>query len=284
MVMTIRQNNIKHFQDAGFNVFPIPSKQKGADYRYQSDKTKLNQPIKEDENYGIVCGRVANCKPFVVIDIDTPELNRIIFDDWDTILKQTLVVETGSGGYHVFVEPNEGEILQTKRLSNAKGQHMDIQAEKVYVVGPGSMHPNGNEYRIISSTMDIKQINVGKFVESLQAHGFDIHGRGLGAIEDIAKGVSAGNISDSCFKYSCHLLSKVGLDVDTAWKEIERWYGTCETENRSIEKIKLTFNNAVRRIERDGSERTKIKQMQPVSREGWQELLNTYICDNQLHD
>ena len=282
--MTIRSINIKHFRDAGLNCFPIPQKQKTADYRYKSDKTVLNQAINDSENYGIVCGRVDGCEPVVVIDLDAPELNRVIFDDWDTILKQTLVIQTGKGGYHIFVKPYAQEILQTKRLTNAKGQHMDIQADKVYVIGAGSIHPNGNEYKVISSTMDIKQINVDKFVQSLEKHGFDIHGRGLGAIEDIAKGVKAGNISDSCFKYSCHLLSKVGLDKDTAWKEIERWYETCDTKNRSLSKIKATFNNAVKRVERDGTERTKIKQMQPVSPEGWQELLNTYVCDNQIFD
>ena len=74
----------------------------------------------------------------------------------------------------------------------------------------------------------------------------------VGPIEDIAKGVKAGNISDSCFKYSCHLLSTVGMDEATAWTEIQNWYARCETDNRSIKKIELTFKNAVRRIKLDG--------------------------------
>ena len=284
--MSTRTENIKFFKELGLNCFPIKEKQKEADYRYNGANTKLNQPIKDNENYGIVTGKVSGCKTAVVIDIDAPELNKIIFDDWDMILKQTLVVQTGRGGYHVWVYPNEDEILQTKRLTNNKGQHMDIQATGVYVMGPGSIHNNGNEYKIISSTSTIKKINVGKFVQSLEKHGFDINGRGLGSIEEISKGVKPGAISDSCFKLSCHLLSIVGLDQDTAWKEIERWYASCPIDDnqRSISKIKATFKNAVRRVERDGTQRSKIKDMQPVSPEGWQELLNTYVCDNQLFD
>ena len=45
-------------------------------------------------------------------------------------------------------------------LTNSKGQHIDIQSTGSYVLGPESIHPNGNPYEIISTTTNILEFDV----------------------------------------------------------------------------------------------------------------------------
>ena len=76
-------------------------------------------------NYAVICGKVSSC---VVIDIDSPELTPEIFQGWDDLKKKTLVVKTGSGGYHIYTKPKDGVYPPKMPLTNSKGQHIDIQS------------------------------------------------------------------------------------------------------------------------------------------------------------
>ncbi len=143
-----------------------------------------------EQNYAVICGAISG--NLVVIDIDDPELVNVIFKDFEGIKKNTLVVKTGSGGYHIYVI-NKGVKIQTKRLDDKNRRHLDIQSEGCYVIGPGSIHPNGNKYEIISSTLKIDEMDVSSFVQSLATFGFDVEGSGLPPVQQIAKGVTAGN-------------------------------------------------------------------------------------------
>jgi hypothetical protein len=80
-------------RENGFNCFPIPKEnEKGADYRYNGSRTKLNQIISDNENFGYIpLQGKGNC----ILDIDNKEKYRgqIV----KAIEKGYVVIETGAG-------------------------------------------------------------------------------------------------------------------------------------------------------------------------------------------
>ena len=54
MTLQDRQKYIKLLRENGFICFPIPGNQKVADRRYNSHKTKPDQAILDDENFGYI--------------------------------------------------------------------------------------------------------------------------------------------------------------------------------------------------------------------------------------
>ena len=56
--------------------------------------------------------------------------------------EQGLVVETGSGGLHVYLRAPDGQPVRTTRCAWG-----DVKAQRSYVLVPPSRHPSGGEYR-----------------------------------------------------------------------------------------------------------------------------------------
>ena len=162
---------------------------------YQTQK--CNEEFKDNDNGAIICGETSG--GLVAIDLDAKELANTAFTDFEGLKKTTWVTETGKG-FHILTRP-EGHIPETSmRLTNDKGQHIDIQCQGTYVVMPGSIHPDtGEEYKIISSTLDIASISIDKFIENLSKIGFNVEGRRKKMV-DVLKGVEAGERNDSGFR------------------------------------------------------------------------------------
>src|SRR3989304_1638974 len=171
------QGFVKLYREKGLNVIPLKPKSKYPDetnmpINPQTGKAgwkifqteKCNIEIKEGQNGAVLCGTSSG--NLVVIDLDDRELSKV-FDDWEKRKKETLIVETGKG-YHVCVKP-KGKLPETSlRLKNDKGQRIDIQSQGTYVLIPGSINPEtGKEYKIISSTLDIQDIDLDGFINSL---------------------------------------------------------------------------------------------------------------------
>lgn len=90
-------------------------------------------------NYGVVCG----WNNLVVIDFDSMEFFNI-WKLWSTSNDTQYVVDTAfkvrtSRGIHVYVTTAE-PVCNEKRIG------IDVQAQRKFVVGPGSTHPNGTQY------------------------------------------------------------------------------------------------------------------------------------------
>lgn len=94
----------------------------------------------KDENYGILCGY----GDLVVIDSDNPKLQRWVEQN----LPKTYRVKTGSGGRHnYFFVPNIKKKIILYDLESEEEEHLgEVQTWGSQVVGPGSIHPNGNSY------------------------------------------------------------------------------------------------------------------------------------------
>ena len=263
----------------GLNVIPCKdrSKMPSVPWReYQEKKCFLDI----QDNAAVICGKISG--NLVVIDVDDPKLVDHLFADFDEILSNTLVVKTGSGGYHIYVR-NVGDTVKTKRLDYKEG-HFDIQSEGCYVITPGSIHPNGNKYVIISTTQNINTMHVDAFLSRLNQLGIDTHGSGLPDVENIAKGVKIGNRNNSAFKYIAHLLGTLKLDKETAWREIQKWnkdvvkppLPKLELEtvfNSAYQRVGVNKVKAVKAIEEHEEEESKKRKMHDISSKDEGELI-----------
>jgi hypothetical protein len=88
-----------------------------------------------------------------VLDIDAP--HRV--DELGVRPFETYAVKTGSGGYHLYYKIiGDGKKVI---MHDYEGKHLgELQFEGQYVVGAGSIHPNGQEYRVINPETPILEI------------------------------------------------------------------------------------------------------------------------------
>src|SRR3972149_1330350 len=217
------QGFVKLYREKGLNVIPLKPKSKFPDETnmpinpqtgkrgwkiYQTEKCNIE--IKEGQNGAVLCGESSG--NLVVIDLDDRELSKV-FDDWEKRKNETLIVETGKG-YHVCVKPKGKLPEKSLRLINDKGQRIDIQSQGTYVLIPGSINPEtGKEYKIISSTLDIQDIDLDGFINSLSNHGFNPERIKKGVVE-ILKGVKEGERDYSVYTLGVAMRHSFGLKED----------------------------------------------------------------------
>ena len=102
-----------------------------------------------DSNYGVCCG-YGN---LAVIDADDPVIARLV----ETKLPPTFTIVTGSGGVHYYyLIPDLDKKIVLK--DKDKKHYGEVQWHGSQVIGPGSIHPNGNKY-IIAKNLEITEIN-----------------------------------------------------------------------------------------------------------------------------
>jgi P4 family phage/plasmid primase-like protien len=106
-----------------------------ANYTY--DNPHLQEWINNGGNYGVATG-YGN---LIVLDSDNSTLQHEI----DQHLPPTFQVKTGGGGYHnYYICANQRKLIFEK-----EGTHLgELQSQGQQVIGPGSIHPNGNHYTI----------------------------------------------------------------------------------------------------------------------------------------
>ena len=138
--MNKKEHYIKLFRDNGFNCFPLVRYREGetntkrSDTRWQARRTKLNQPIKEAENYG-VCGTVDGKNGF--LDLDDKELYRSFAEK--LISKGFMVIETGNG-WHIPVKgfSNFATKIELFNYAVQSKKIVEFQGVDHYVIGCGS--------------------------------------------------------------------------------------------------------------------------------------------------
>ena len=106
----LREELIRILRANGFNCFPIPkypdsyANPKGADSRYDSQRTQPNQPISAEENYGYIPIKGAGT---CIIDLDHKENYRSFAED--CIAEGHMVIETPNG-WHIPIKGLLGDI------------------------------------------------------------------------------------------------------------------------------------------------------------------------------
>jgi len=100
---------------------------------------KLLKHLENGGNYGVV-GGFGN---LVIIDCDKKTIEKRV----ESILPKTFKVRTGRGGAHYYYicKDFKAPIRLTETVAGDVG---DVQWKGKQVVGPGSIHENGNEYKV----------------------------------------------------------------------------------------------------------------------------------------
>lgn len=100
-------------------------------------------------NIGFACGT----NDIVVLDIDNPTKCQELGIDFD---EDSYVVKTGSGGFHLyFHSPGAKKVI----IHDKAGDHIgELQCMGQYVVCAGSIHPNGNNYILLTPDATIPSV------------------------------------------------------------------------------------------------------------------------------
>ena len=114
-------------------------------YNYRYDDLKIKN---HDGNIGIL-GGYGN---LLIVDCDDVLAENLVREG----LPETMVVQTGSGGYHLYFICNDGRNLKIFK-SEKQETLADIQFIGKQVVCPGSTHPNGKRYTVVED-LPIKEI------------------------------------------------------------------------------------------------------------------------------
>ena len=93
-------------------------------------------------NFGVLCGRASG---IVVLDVDPRSGGTETLDARERergTLPVTAEVLTGGGGRHLYFA-NPGQTIKSRKV----GPGVECRAERLYVVLPGSTHPDGKRYQ-----------------------------------------------------------------------------------------------------------------------------------------
>lgn len=105
---------------------------------------EIRQHVRNGENYGVLCGP----SDLIVIDCDEPE----VYERVKSLLPKTFIVKTGreGGGHHAYFFCPE---VKQKIILDANHKHWgEVQSYGTMVVGPGSVHPSGQKYSVVSDS------------------------------------------------------------------------------------------------------------------------------------
>lgn len=133
-------------------LLPKEKKPQGGWKQYQEKKLSSDEIRSffnkiSDANIGIVTGKISK---IVIVDLDTPEAI-----EWAEIVLDptTFIVQTSKGQHWYYKHPGHLVPGAVNVMKDA-APGVDIRGDGNYVVGPGSVHPSGDIYKITSGTFD----------------------------------------------------------------------------------------------------------------------------------
>ena len=193
----------------------------------------------ENENYGVLCGH----NNLAVIDCDKEELVLVV----EQLLPPTFTIQTGGGGKHFYYFIPE---LKKKIILNAEKEHLgEIQFSGQQVVGPGSIHPNGKEYKALNNEMiatitlaEIEDV-LGEFMEKETATikpGIETPEDYKELVQSIVEKWKEGNRNELALSVAGYLRKEKRLGIDKAKEIIVHVCNVCEDKEvamrmRSVE-------------------------------------------------
>ena len=126
----------------GFHVFPAKARDKTpamAWKKYQDDAPSDAEITNWDASEFNVCIVTGSPSGIVVLDVDSPEAHKLV----DALgLPRTPQVRT-SRGYHLYFRCPGFSIRNGVMIG---GEKLDVRGDGGYVIGAGSVHPNGTKY------------------------------------------------------------------------------------------------------------------------------------------
>ena len=134
-------------------------------FRNNEDKYRLARRVHHlvekgvADNIGVLTGQASN---IVVLDLDNKPVDYLpgspnSIQIWSDFLQrnkgilETLIVKTGSGGFHYYFRYQPEKFNQLPNFTRVLGFPIDFKTNDAQVVFPGSRHPvTGQEYVIVS--------------------------------------------------------------------------------------------------------------------------------------
>lgn len=121
----------------------IPIERGWQEKKLKHDNPVLLNHIKNGGNYGVMGGGDQN---LIIVDFD----NEKVQEDCIKKLPKTFTVKTGSGLLHKYFLSDKVDSF--KVFAENLDTIADVQGRGKQVVGPGSIHPNGNAYDIVDDS------------------------------------------------------------------------------------------------------------------------------------
>lgn len=127
---------------------------------YQWNDPMLQEWILNGGNYGVMGGH----GNLTIIDVDEKE----VWEKIEAEMPKTFTIKTGSGCRHFyyFCDDIEHPMRMVSTDIGKMGDVGDIQGKGKQVVGPGSIHPNGNVYEILND-IPIAKVTKKEIVDTL---------------------------------------------------------------------------------------------------------------------
>jgi P4 family phage/plasmid primase-like protien len=208
-------------------------------------KNWKDDPTSDDvieNNYGVVL----NQDNQFVVDIDDSEFNEVLQE----YLDKTLVNQTGKNGRHYYFKDNISR-LEQYRIKTTKLYHGgkiigDIKAKFGYVIGCGSIHENGNEYKKISSTNKILELDGYDILKILKDNGITTKNE-VKEKTKFEERLKEGERNNECFKIACNLFEKEKLSFEVGLNFIQTLNKASEIPLGDSE-VKTTVESAWSRI------------------------------------
>ena len=231
---------IELYEKHGFRLFPLRGK-KPTVKEWQKTKFKQNEfPKSFKGNFGVCLSPID-----LVIDVDPrgfkendkphQRLSSIVPE-----MKDTLVIETGGGGLHIYFTKPE-ECVIKKNLKEYQG--IDFLSAGRYVVGAGSIHPDSKKpYKVVSGSFDKVLPAPSALLDLIEANPrvttegddfFDNSMRTQLRFADYLKdhapvAISGQGGNDTTFKVACRGRD-FALDEETTWAlMVSNWNDRCE--------------------------------------------------------
>ncbi len=204
----------------GFAVFPCkpnekrPNTKRGCnDWARDEGDVVAHWTRHPNDNVGITCGSPSG--GLLVFDFDVDEESGkdglATLREWETAhgaLPETCVAITGSGGRHYMYMTDRNSIHPS--VNHELG--VDVRCDGSYIVAPGSIHPNGEEYEWSVSPDDCEVAqadgNVYDFLDFVQRNGGEaVESKKPNGKFRLPDKIKKGERDNTLFKYACHLRS-----------------------------------------------------------------------------
>lgn len=156
----------KQLQDRKFRFIKVDNNKKPVELKwvkennYRYDDPELKTYLKNAKSYGVNCGY----GDLIIVDIENIEDKSVANLVISQKFPETFTVQTGNGGWHLYYFVSG--IKKRIRLAKDEKHYGEIQAEGNQCIGPESIHPNGNKYKVLNN-IKINTINKKELLEIL---------------------------------------------------------------------------------------------------------------------
>src|SRR4249919_2741336 len=194
-----------------------------------------------DLNYGIHCGKSG----LVVLDEDRPGALQRYAAEHGHVIPSTYQVSTGKGVHFYFDAPPGW--ANGNRAGALAAYGIDVRSGNGYVLGAGSVHPNGEPYK--AENPDAPTVLLPSWAADAIT-GMDELFATLEAPFDLPDYIPAGKRDEILFRYACSLRGKgtkiadAGRLMQAAWKRCEQPSGNLYSLESAIGKLDQAWDYA----------------------------------------